>query len=429
MATTQSASVNALGRKPSAMTKTGKRWVALGLLLALLALAVVACGTAAAADPSPTAQISAAASTSPNAGTAAGAASPSASATPAPAALEPAKAGADPASLIGFLFTPLFQAMFLLLSGLYALTGNVVLAIVLMTLMIRLVSIRLSSRQIVSQKRIQKLAPELRELTKELQRRHKGDRVAIQQGTQQFYKERGISQTAGCLPSLLQMGLLFPMYWVIRDGLTNWNQSAMFHVFGVNLMPSIQCPNPDHIVNGVIDKAAPCINTVVFGINVGQPQVLFNLPLGFFTLGVSALAVGAGLLQFVQSRMLMPPAAESDPSASTQRTMMVIFPFFSIIYGGFFPAGVFVYWITTSIFSIVQQFLIVGWGSIFPLFGWDPSFARDHTPRFPVTMPEPVNAGKSLAATRYKPEERAASAASTARPNTHKRASRRGRRR
>jgi hypothetical protein len=127
--------------------------------------------------------------------------------------------------------------------------------------------------------------------------------------------------------------------------------------------------------------------------------------------------------------MLMPPAAENDPSASTQRTMMVIFPFFSIIYGGFFPAGVFVYWITTSIFSIVQQFLIVGWGSIFPLFGWDPSFARDHTPRFPVTMPEPVNAGKSLAATRYKPEERAASAASTVRPNTHKRASRRGRRR
>jgi len=92
-------------------------------------------------------------------------------------------------------------------------------------------------------------------------------------------------------------------------------------------------------VNGVIDKAAPCINTVVFGINVGQPQVLFNLPLGFFTLGVSALAVAPDLLQFVQSRMLMPPAAESDPSASTQRTMMVIFPFFSIIYGGFFPAG------------------------------------------------------------------------------------------
>jgi YidC/Oxa1 family membrane protein insertase len=409
------------------MARTSKRWVAFGLLLALLALAVVACGTAAAANPSPTAQVSAVASANP--GTAAGAASPSSSATPAPAPLEPAQAGADPASLIGFLFTPIFQGMFLLLAGLYALTGNVVLAIVLMTLLIRFVMIRLSARQTVSQKRMQILAPELRELTKELNRRHKGDRLAIQQATQAFYKERGVSPTAGCLPSLLQMGLLFPMYWVIRDGLTSWNPSAMFKVFGVNLVPSIQCPNPEHIVNGVIDKAAPCINTVVLGINVGQPQVLFNLPLGFFTLGVSALAVASGLLQFIQSRMLMPPAAENDPSASTQRTMMVIFPFFSIIYGGLFPAGVFVYWITTSLFSIIQQYLIVGWGSVFPLFGWDPAFARNHTPRFPVTMPEPTDAGKSLAATRYKPEERWASAASTVRPNTHRRAGRRGRRR
>ena len=263
-----------------------------------------------------------------------------------------------------------------------------------MTLLIRLVTIRLSAKQIMSQKRMQMIAPELRELTKELNRRYKGDRMAIQKATQEFYKERGISPTAGCLPSLLQMGLLFPMYWVIRDGLTNFDPSAMMRVFGVDLVPSIQCP--DHVpANGVIDKAVPCINTVVFGINVGQPQVLFNLPLVVFTLGVSALAVAAGLLQFVQSRMLMPPANEADPSASTQRTMMVIFPFFSVIYGGFLPAGLFVYWITTSVFSIAQQFLIVGWGSMFPLFGWNPGFAQNHTPRFPVTMPEPSAAGSS----------------------------------
>jgi hypothetical protein len=222
------------------------------------------------------------------------------------------------------------------------------------------------------------------------------------------------------------MGLLFPMYWVIRDGLTNFDPSKMMRVFGVDLIPSLQCP---HAVNGVVDKSVSCINTVVFGINVGQPQVLFNLPLVVFTLGVSALAIAAGLLQFVQSRMLMPPANEADPSASTQRTMMVIFPFFSVIYGGFLPAGLFVYWITTSVFSVAQQFLIVGWGSMFPLFGWNPGFAQNHTPRFPVTMPEPSNVGSSVAASRQKPEERWASAASTVRPNTHRRTSRRGRRR
>jgi YidC/Oxa1 family membrane protein insertase len=427
-----------LGRKPSIMARAHARWAALGLLLVLAAFAAGACGTARAADPSPNNQAIAAVSTSTPASmsVAGDVASPSAngsptpSPTPAPQPLKPANAGADPLSLLGFLFTPIFQGLFLLLIELYALTGNVLIAIVLMTVLIRLVTIRLSARQIVSQKRMQILAPELRELTRELNRRYKGDRMAIQKATQEFYKERGISPTAGCLPSLLQMGLLFPMYWVIRDGLTNFDPSAMMRVFGVDLVPSIHCPNPTHLLaNGQIDKAASCINTVVAGVNVGQPQVLFNLPLVVFTLGVSALAILAGLGQFIQSRMLMPPAAENDPSASTQRTMMVIFPFFSVIYGGFLPAGLFVYWITTSVFSIVQQFLIVGWGSMFPLFGWNPGFARNHTPRFPVTMPQPAEAGKSLAATRFRPEERSASAASTVRPNTRKRAGRRGRRR
>ena len=408
----------------STRSKARLRWAALGLFLGLVAIAVIACGVA----PGSTADTAAAAA---SAGASAGpvaSAVHSAAVTAAPVPLTPASPS-DPAALFGFLFTPIFQGLFLLLAGLYALTGNIVVAIMLMTLLIRVLTVKLSARQIVSQQRMYRLQPELKELTKELNRRHKGDRTAIHAATQAFYKERGVSPTAGCLPSLLQMGLLFPMYWVIRDGLTSFDPSAMLRVFGVDLVPTIHCPNPDHVVNGVLDKALPCINTVVAGINVGQPQVLFNLNLVVFVLGVSALAVAAGFLQFVQSRMLMPPAVENDPSASTQRTMMVIFPFFSIVYGGFLPAGLFVYWITTSVFSIVQQFLIVGWGNMFPLFGWNPGFARNHSPRFPITMPEKSAGGQSVAETRYKPEERWASAASTVRPNTQRRASRRGRRR
>jgi YidC/Oxa1 family membrane protein insertase len=416
--------MSSLAKTPTPRLRRRARWVAIGLFLALVAIAVVACGTARAADPTVGGQISAVGT--PPVATASITPAASHSPSPTPGPLEPAKPGADPLSLLAFLFTPLFQGLFILLAELYALTGNVVVAIVLMTLLIRLLTLRLSARQIVSQRRMQVLAPELKELTKELQRRYKGDRQAVYSATQAFYKERGVSPTAGCLPSLLQMGLLFPMYWVIRDGLTSYDPSPMLKPFNLNLVPSLTCP---HVVNGLVDRAQPCINTVVAGINMGQPQVLFNLTIIGFTLGVSAMALTSAFLQFVQSRMLMPPAAENDPQASSQRSMMVLFPFISILYGGFLPAGLFVYWITTSAFSIVQQFLIVGWGSMFPLLGWTPAFAQNHSPRFPVTMPEPVNAGKSLAATRYKPEERWASAASTVRPNTHKRAGRRGRRR
>jgi YidC/Oxa1 family membrane protein insertase len=417
VATIQFADMNPLDTAPRHAGGSRLRWLGAGLVIALFAVAVVACGSSA-ASAAPASGAVASAAASPVATSAA---------TLEPQPITPATPGADPASLLAWAFTPIFQGLFLILAWGYSLTGNVVVAILLLTLLIRGVTFKLSARQIISQKRMQMIGPELRALTAELNRRYKGDRVAVSQATQQFYKERGVSPTAGCLPSLLQMGLLFPMYWVIRDGLTSFDPSAMFHVFGVNVVP-LTCPSHFDAAGNVI-KALPCINTTVLGIDMGQPQVLFNLPLGFFTLGVSALAFISALLQFVQSRMLMPPADESDPSASSQRTMMIFMPFISLIYGGFLPAGLFVYWITTSLFSIVQQFLFVGWGSMFPLFGWNPGFIRNHSPRFPVTMPERVDTGKSLAATRLNPEDRWASAASTVRPNTTRRASRRGRRR
>ena len=69
--------------------------------------------------------------------------------------------------------------------------------------------------------------------------------------------------------------------------------------------------------------------------------------------------------------------------------MAYFLPLISILYGGVLPAGLFIYWITATIIQIVQQYLILGWGGMFPLFGWYPEFARNHTPRFPVKMPEP----------------------------------------
>ena len=405
------------------------RWIAVGLVVALMALAVVACGTVGTASPTPGPSASAVetvAATLVASGSPAATTTPKATSTPAP--LTATQPGADPISLISFVFTPMFQALFIVLAELYALTGNVLIAIVLLTLLIRLLTVKLSARQLVSQQRMQRLQPELKALQKELQHRSKGDRQAVYQAQQEFYKERGVSPTSGCLPSLLQMGMLIPMYSVIRIGLTNFNPTAMLRVFDVQVVP-LTCPNPAHYVGGVLDKTQPCINTVVMGLDMGKEWVLFNLPLGFFTLGVSALALIAAGLQVIQSRMMMPPSAENAPSASTARSMMIFMPLISVVYGGLLPAGLFIYWIANALFSIVQQFLIIGWGSMFPIFGWSPGFARNYTPRFPVTMPEPAEAGKSLAATRYKPEERWASAASTVRPNTHRRAGRRGRRR
>jgi len=112
--------------------------------------------------------------------------------------------------------------------------------------------------------------------------------------------------------------------------------------------------------------------------------------------------------------------------------MFLLLPAFSLIYGAILPAGLFIYWITTTVFSIVQQFLVNGYGGLFPLFGWTPGFAKDHQPRFPVTMPtpkpKPAPADGEDGPTQTTKRSTKESAAGTIRP-VRRRSRRRGRRR
>jgi len=348
-------------------------------------------------------------------------------ATPTPMPpLEPAKA-TDPLSLFSWIFTPLFQVMLIILIAVYqflenlGVPGAIAWSIVVLTLIVRAVLIPLYRKQLVSQRRMQIIQPEL----KEIQKRFKGDQMKARLAQQELFKERGVNPLAGCLPLLLQLPLLFIMYSVIQNGLTNQDPSAMLNVFGVQVV-EVDCKN---IVNGVIDASRPCIdaNVPLLG-NIAVPLAFLWIA-GF---GLSFLAIVSALLQLVQSRMMLPVAdpGNDDPNVRIQRQMMLFLPLISVVYGGFLPAGLFIYWIVATIFSIVQQYLIVGWGAMFPLFGWTPGFAKDHTPRFPVALPPPDPTKRSPTAPSREATKRATSADKTIRPSRERgRQGRRGRRR
>jgi YidC/Oxa1 family membrane protein insertase len=393
------------------------RWDRIGLiaLLVLVVLVVAACASPA---------------TLPSASGAAG----SPAATPAPAVpLQPA----SPDSAIGVLawaFTPIFKAFFIILVAVYdvltALGAPAAIgwAIVALTLVVRTIVIPLYRRQLTSQRRMQLLQPEI----KEIQKRFKGDAVKSRVAQQELMKERGISPLAGCLPLLLQMPLLFIMYSVIQNGLTNVNPTAMLVVFGHQVVP-LTCNNINPATGQPDAALGPCINTVIpllnTSINVGVPSTVFSVALGSFVLGISILAIASAGLQLVQSRMMLPKTKpeDDDPNTKIQRQTMLFLPLISIVYGGFLPAGLFIYWITATIFSIAQQYLIVGWGGMFPLFGWTPRFALDHTPRFPVSMPPPPEPSKR--APILNDADKKTTAAKTIRPRERGRQGRRGRRR
>jgi YidC/Oxa1 family membrane protein insertase len=361
---------------------------------------------------------------------ASGSGSPLASPTPHPP-LQPAPPGADPISFLAWLFTPIFQVMFIILVAVYVfleglgVPAAVGWAIVVLTIAVRAVVIPLYRRQLVSQRRMQLLQPEI----KEIQRRYKGDSMKARLAQQELFKERGVSPLAGCLPLILQMPLLFIMYSVIQNGLTNQDPRAMLNVFGVQVV-DLTCKNVD--AAGNLIPTRPCIDTIIpalGNLDVSQPSTFLSVGLGGFVLGLSVLAIVSAVLQLVQSRMMLPASRpeDDDPNTKVQRQTMLFLPLISVVYGGFLPAGLFIYWITATVFSIIQQYLIVGWGGMFPFFGWTPAFATGHTPRFPVEMPPPPDPSKRAAI--LTDAEKKTTADKTIRPRERGRQGRRGRRR
>jgi YidC/Oxa1 family membrane protein insertase len=405
--------------------------IVVGLFVAVV---LAACAPQFSPDPSPVP--SGAASAAPSAASAgpsepatpSPSAAPTASPPPPPAAipLAPAQPGADPVSTLAWLFTPLFWALFNVLVLFDQITANIAIAIVLLTLVVRLVLVPIYRRQLVSQKQLQLIQPELREVL----RRYKGDRQKQMQVQSEFYKERGVNPASGCLPVVLSLFLLLPMYQVISQGLTNYDPS------GMSVIP-LQCdPAPViETINGVPTVTNPCLDPIAFGVNWSVPETFATIPIPVvnFPLGLSILAIISALLQLVASRMTLPSSRDGrtdDPNIRTQRQMVILLPFISIVYGGLLPAGLFLYWIFSTLFSIGQQYLIIGWGGMFPIMGWDPQYAQNHTPRFPVAMPpvkQPSEKDATPSSSRPDQPIRRTEPAATIRPRGRSR--RRGRRR
>jgi YidC/Oxa1 family membrane protein insertase len=342
--------------------------------------------------------------------------------TPRPQALCPAVVSGNPVDLLAFLFNPIFQTLFLLLAAFYSLTGDIGIAIIVVTLLIKTILIPLFRAQIVSQRRMQMLQPEIRAI----QIKYKGNRTKVNEETMRLYRERGVNPASGCLPSILQLFLLLPIYSVINVGLAAPDISSALQFLGQPVL-NIVCQAPGTL--------QPCIDPTIhwlLNLDAHVPEVLFRIPNPIISdprFGLSGLAVVAAVLQLIQTRMMTPRS--NDPQAQSQQRIFLLLPLFSLFYGWFLPAGLFLYWIVFTAYSIVQQYLIVGWGSLFPLFGWTPGFARDHQPRFAVSI-EPikrVDSGDSRATgdPSRSPTDRAAGTIRPARQRA--RTSRRGRRR
>jgi YidC/Oxa1 family membrane protein insertase len=234
----------------------------------------------------------------------------------------------------------------------YSIVRDFGLAVIFVTILIRLALYPLYVTQIRSQRAMQEVAPAMDELKK----KYGKDRQRFSQEQMKLYSERGVNPAAGCLPLVLQMPLLIALY-----------NSLLQLGCGLGPPPGNLCPGLSHDMvesfryafignpippDGALDTTAHWLPWISRGLQ--HPDPFFILP------------VLAGLVQLVASVMAMPAkqVKSDDPAQRMTQSMAYTFPLITVVIGAQFPAGLTLYWIATTLFQIVQQYFVSGWGQL-----------------------------------------------------------------
>ena len=227
-----------------------------------------------------------------------------------------------------------------LLVAAYDLLHDFGFAIVAVTVAIRLALYPLFKIQIRNQRAMQELAPAMAEL----KAKYGTDKQRLGQEQMKLYQERGYNPAMGCLPILLQMPLLLAMYAAFTQapGLTGDGLKDI-------LIPFV--PNP--LSGGQrLDLAAHWLPWITEGL--GAPDPFRILP------------ILAGVTQLISSVMFQPIGQPKivDPQQKMMQSMQYYFPLLTVFIAWSLPAGLALYWVTTTLFGIVQQYLVSGWGQL-----------------------------------------------------------------
>jgi YidC/Oxa1 family membrane protein insertase len=178
----------------------------------------------------------------------------------------------------------------------------------------------------------------------ELKAKYGNDRQRLGQEQMKLYQERGYNPAMGCLPILLQMPLLLAMYAAfLQTPALDGEQLRQI------LIPFVPVPvgPTEHL-----DLAAHWLPWISSGL--GQPDPLHILP------------ILAGLTQLISSVMFQPAVQPKnvDPQQKMMQSMQYYFPLLTVVFAWGFPSGLALYWVTTTLFGIAQQYFVSGWGQL-----------------------------------------------------------------
>jgi YidC/Oxa1 family membrane protein insertase len=287
-------------------------------------------------------------------------------------------------------FQALLDAIGWFLAWLYDLVGNFGIAIVVLTVVFRLILLPLGIKQIKSMQAMQALQPKI----KEIQKKYKGNKQKVQEQTMKLYQDYGINPLGGCLPLLLQFPILIAMYSVIRAPVP-YNAEDPSKPAGVECSFQAEGPLPEacfkdnhlpedsQLFVDVTENNDEHLHFLLMNLqcspsNAGRTVPVLdtqrkevdeeNLRCGDSTAdripyyAMLALMIGTTFYSTRQSQRATPASAQTQQTKIISRIMPITFG----IFGWAFPAGLLVYWTVSNLFQIGQQAVMLRLGHIGP---------------------------------------------------------------
>ncbi|MFA6184559.1 MAG: YidC/Oxa1 family membrane protein insertase [Candidatus Shapirobacteria bacterium] len=252
---------------------------------------------------------------------------------------------------MNLFLAPFVNALF----AVYYMVGNFGLAIIIVTLVIRLVLLPLVMPSLKSAKRIRELQPKLNKLKEKFGK----DKQALAKAQMDLYKQEGVNPLSGCLPQIIQIAVLLLFFYAFN----------MVSLFSEGKVP-LEKINNNLIQSFRIDQNFK-FDMSFFGSDLIQtPAKIFSQGMDSGLILPLILLLGSGFLQYLSAKLMMPAPKVSESIANTtkdkeddmmammrtQSTYMM--PLMTIFIGWSFSLGLLLYWFITSGFMVVQQIVV-----------------------------------------------------------------------
>jgi YidC/Oxa1 family membrane protein insertase len=245
------------------------------------------------------------------------------------------------------ILNPMTNSLMWIYSGL---AQNFGLAIIVFTILVRLITYPLTASQMKSTQAMQEMQKSKK--WQDMQKKYKGDREKLAQEQMKLYKEMGVSPFGSCLPTLIQFPIIIGLYQAIIRALA---------VTPIQLLELTRHLYPFYSAAILIP-----LNKYFLWMDLSVPEKDYGISIAGY--GIPILAILVVATTFLQSRLMTPPSAPGDQGANMGRAMTLYMPLFMGYLAYSFPSGLALYFVTSNLAGVLQYGIMgrLDWRNLVP---------------------------------------------------------------